>query len=94
VREALRDAPAPVVAVSPLVRGEVLKGPTEVFLEWAGYALDADGIAVGYDGVIDGLVADQRTDRLPVLETDVLMADADGRRRVAEAALGFAEALR
>jgi LPPG:FO 2-phospho-L-lactate transferase len=94
LREALREAPAPVVAVSPLVRGEVIKGPTEVFLEWAGSALDADGIAAGYDGVIDGLVADERTDRVPVLQTDVLMADAPGRRRVAEAALGFAEALR
>ena len=92
--DALRDASAPVVAISPLVRGEVLKGPTEVFLEWAGHPLDADGIAAAYDGIVDGLVADERTDRLPVLETDVLMADAAGRRRVAEAALGFAEALR
>jgi LPPG:FO 2-phospho-L-lactate transferase len=94
LREALDDAPAPVVAVSPLVDGAVLKGPTEEFMRWAGHALDADGIAAAYDGVIDGLVADQRTERVPVLETDVLMADADGRRRVAEAALGFAEALR
>jgi LPPG:FO 2-phospho-L-lactate transferase len=94
LREALRDAPAPVVAVSPLVWGAVLKGPTKVFMEWAGHPLDADGIAAAYDGIIDGLVADERTDHLPVLETDVLMADAAGRRRVAEAALGFAEALR
>jgi LPPG:FO 2-phospho-L-lactate transferase len=93
LREALRDAPAQVVAVSPLVGGEVLKGPTEVFMQWAGRTLDADGIATAYDGLIDGLVADERTDRVPVLETDVLMADAAGRRRVAEAALGFAEAL-
>jgi len=94
LREALRDAPAPVVAVSPLVAGEVLKGPTEAFMQWAAHALDADGIAAAYDGTIDGLVADERTDLVPVLETDVLMADAAGRRRVAEAALGFAEALR
>jgi LPPG:FO 2-phospho-L-lactate transferase len=94
LREALDDAPAPVVAVSPLVGGEVLKGPTDVFMRWAGRTLDADGIATAYDGVIDGIVADQRTDRVPVLETDVLMADAGGRRRVAESALGFAEALR
>jgi LPPG:FO 2-phospho-L-lactate transferase len=94
LREALADAPAPVVAVSPLVDGEVLKGPTEAFMRWAAHALDADGIATAYDGIIDGLVTDQRTDRVPVLETDVLMADAAGRRRVAEAALGFAEALR
>ncbi|HEV7459832.1 MAG TPA: 2-phospho-L-lactate transferase CofD family protein, partial [Solirubrobacteraceae bacterium] len=45
LREALRDAPAQVVAVSPLVGGEVLKGPTEVFMQWAGRTLDADGIA-------------------------------------------------
>jgi len=31
---------------------------------------------------------------VPVLETDVLMAGAAGRRGEAEAALGFAEALR
>jgi LPPG:FO 2-phospho-L-lactate transferase len=94
LREALADAPAPVVAVSPFVRGEVLKGPTEEFMRWAGHALDADGVATAYEGVIDGLVADQHTERVPVLQTDVLMADAAGRRRVAEAAVGFAEALR
>jgi len=94
VRAALDAAPAPVVAVSPLVRGEVLKGPTESFMAWAGHSLDSDGVAAAYDGVVDGLVADERTDRVPVLETDVLMEGSAGRRRVAEAALGFAEALR
>jgi hypothetical protein len=54
---------------------------------------NAEGIAIGYDGVIDGLIADERTDRIPVLETDVLMADGAGRRRVAEEALRFAQAL-
>jgi len=93
LRQALVDASAPVVAVSPLVAGEVVKGPTEAFMRWAGHTLDADGIATAYEGVIDGLVADERTDGVPVLETDVLMADAAGRRRVAEATLGFAEAL-
>ena len=93
LRQALVDASAPVVAVSPLVAGEVVKGPTEAFMRWAGHTLDADGIATVYEGVIDGLVADERTDGVPVLETDVLMADAAGRRRVAEATLGFAEAL-
>jgi LPPG:FO 2-phospho-L-lactate transferase len=93
MREALRDGPAPVVAVSPLVGGEVVKGPTGPFLAWAGVSRDADGIAETYSGVIDGLVSDQRTGRVPVLETDVLMADAAGRRRLAEDTLRFAEAL-
>jgi LPPG:FO 2-phospho-L-lactate transferase len=94
VRAALSDSPAAVVAVSPLVQGKVLKGPTKPFMEWAGQPLSADGVAGFYEGVIDGLVADERTDRVPVLETDVLMADAEGRRRVAEDALDFALALR
>jgi LPPG:FO 2-phospho-L-lactate transferase len=93
VREALRAAPAPVVAVSPLVRGEVVKGPTAAFMAWAGWELSSAGVVDAYEGVLDGLVADERTDRLPVLETDVLMADAPGRRRVAEQTLRFAEAL-
>jgi LPPG:FO 2-phospho-L-lactate transferase len=93
LREALRDCRAPVVAVSPLVRGQVLKGPTGVLLDWAGHERSSDGIAAHYDGMLDGLVADQRTDALPTLETDVAMPDAAGRRRVAQEALDFALAL-
>jgi len=93
MREALHAAPAPVVAVSPIVGGAVVKGPTEPFLEWSGHPLSAEGIARHYEGVIDGLVADERTELLPVLETDTLMADAAGRRRVARETLDFAEAL-
>ncbi|MDQ6750076.1 MAG: 2-phospho-L-lactate transferase [Actinomycetota bacterium] len=91
--DALRQASAPVIAVSPIVRGEVLKGPTAAMMAWAGHELSATGVAEAYDEMIDGLVADERTDRVPVLETDVMMADAAGRRRVAQETLRFAEAL-
>jgi LPPG:FO 2-phospho-L-lactate transferase len=90
---ALQDARAPVVAVSPLVRGAVLKGPTDVFLAWAGHPLSSAGIADHYAGVLDGLVADERADGLPTLVVDVEMAGADGRRRVARDTLAFAAAL-
>ena len=93
MRDALRSCPGPVVAVSPLVGGRSLKGPTEPFLAWAGRPLSSAGIAACYDGLLDGLVADERTDALPTLETDVAMPDAAGRRRVAAEALGFARAL-
>jgi LPPG:FO 2-phospho-L-lactate transferase len=93
VREALAAAPAPVVAVSPLVGGEVLKGPTDAFMEWAGNPLDAGGVAAGYAGVIDGLVADERTDAVPLLQTDVLLDTPEARRRVADETLAFADAL-
>jgi LPPG:FO 2-phospho-L-lactate transferase len=93
MREAIADSPAPVVAVSPLVGGEVLKGPTAAFMEWAGRPLDASGIAATYDGLIDGLVADDRTNAVPTLLTDVLMDGATGRERLAAETLRFAEAL-
>jgi LPPG:FO 2-phospho-L-lactate transferase len=90
---AIEDAPAPVVAVSPLVRGAVLKGPTDIFMEWAGHPLSSAGIAAHYAGLLDGLVADERADDVPTLVTDVEMADAAARRRVAREALEFASAL-
>jgi LPPG:FO 2-phospho-L-lactate transferase len=93
LRDAVRDAPAPVIAVSPLVAGAVLKGPTAACLEWAGRTLDSDGIADHYHGLIDGLVADQRAAHVPTLETDVALGDPEARRRVARAVLDFAAAL-
>ena len=91
--DAIREAEAPVVAVSPLVRGAVLKGPTAACLEWAGRSLDSDGIAAHYEGLIDGLVADRRAAEVPTLETDVSLGDPESRRRVARAVLEFAAAL-
>ena len=91
--DALRASAAPIVAVSPIVGGAVVKGPTEPFMAWAGLTLDANGIAHAYEGLIDGLVADERANGLPVLETDTLMADAPARRRVADETLRFAESL-
>jgi LPPG:FO 2-phospho-L-lactate transferase len=93
-RDALVASPAAVVAVSPLVRGEVLKGPTEAFLQWARQPLSSAGIAAVYEGIVDGLVADERTPAVPVRETSVLMDDERARSSVAEQTLQFALGLR
>ncbi|HEX6026114.1 MAG TPA: 2-phospho-L-lactate transferase CofD family protein [Solirubrobacter sp.] len=93
LREHVREADAPVVAVSPLVHGQVLKGPTAEFIAWAGRTLDSDGIAAHYAGLIDGLVADQRAERMPTLETEVDLSHAEARRQVAREVLEFAAAL-
>ena len=88
----LRDAMnAPVVAVSPLVRGHVLKGPTDEFLAWAGHPLSSNGIAAHYEGLLDGRVADERAESVPTLVTDVEMSDQAARRRVARDVLALAE---
>lgn len=93
MREALAAADAPVVAVSPIVGGAVVKGPTEPFMAWAALELSAAGIAAHYGDVLDGIVADEPVDGLPALVIDTLMADADGRARVARATLDFADQL-
>lgn len=93
MRQALIDSPAPIVAVSPIVDGDVVKGPTEAFMRWAGYIVSTEAIAACYDGLIDGLVADEAVAGLPVLRTDTLMSDAGSRRRLAGETLQFAEGL-
>jgi LPPG:FO 2-phospho-L-lactate transferase len=93
VRDAIGAAPGPVVAVSPLVRGEVLKGPTAAFMEHAGLPLSSDGVVAAYDGLLDGLVADERASGVPTLEADVALDDPVSRARVARDTLAFAGAL-
>jgi LPPG:FO 2-phospho-L-lactate transferase len=93
---ALRAADAPVVAVSPIVAGQVLKGPTDAFMAWAGLPLSAAGVARAYARLIDGIVADEPMDELDLVtqQTDTRMDDAAARRRVAQEVLEFAEGLR
>ena len=93
LRPALAATAAPVVAVSPIVGGASVKGPTVGFLRWAGVEPTSAGVARYYGDVIDGLVADERVDALPTLETDTLMSDPESRRRVAAETLEFARAL-
>ena len=93
IADAIRDSSAPVVAVSPLVHGAVLKGPTAACLAWARRTPDSDGVASAYAGLIDGLVADQRAAAVRTLQTEVLLDTPERRRRVAGATLEFARAL-
>ena len=86
LREAMR---APVVAVSPLVHGAVLKGPTDEFLAWAGHPLTSEGIAAHYAGLLDGLLADEPAESVPTRVADVEMGDQDARRRVARDVIAF-----
>ena len=94
MREALQEAHAPVVAVSPFVRGEVVKGPTDEFLRMTGLGTGSAAIETAYAGSADGLVADEPAQSLPTLVTDVLMDTPEARARVAEAALKYAQTLK
>ncbi len=93
IREALLAAPAPVLAVSPIVGGEILKGPTAAFMAFAALECSADGVADFYGELLDGIVADENVARLPALQIDTRMDDAAARKLLAEQVLGFAAAL-
>jgi LPPG:FO 2-phospho-L-lactate transferase len=93
IREALAATSAPVVAVSPVVGGEILKGPTAAFMAFAALECNADGVADFYGELLDGIVADENVSRLPTLQIDTRMDDAASRERVARQTLDFALAL-
>ena len=98
VREALAAASAPVLAVSPYVAGEVVKGPTDKFMEAVGRPKTAAGVASLYAGLIDGIVVDSGDpepppSEVPALVTETLMEGAAGRARLARTVLDFAEEL-
>jgi len=93
MREALRAAPAPVVAVSPFVGGRSLKGPTVAFCEYAGIEPSAAGVAGAYTEVIDGIVADEIVEGLPALVTNTRLESAEDRARLAREVVEFAISL-
>lgn len=93
IANALRDARAPLVAVSPIVGGEAVKGPTAKLMSELGLSVDNASIARHYAGLIDGLIVhedDAAPEDVAIGRTDTLMHSLDDRVRVAEAALALA----
>ena len=66
VREALRACRAPVVAVSPIIAGKAVKGPTAKMMEELGLPVDAAAVARHYRDFLDLYIADE-ADRDAVL---------------------------
>jgi LPPG:FO 2-phospho-L-lactate transferase len=98
VRKAIAAAGAPVVAVSPYVAGQVVKGPTDIFMRAIGRPSTAAGAASLYEGLLDGMICDPEDpdpppDAVRVMSCPTLMEGADGRRGLAERTLEFASML-
>jgi LPPG:FO 2-phospho-L-lactate transferase len=98
MREAIAAADAPVIAVSPLVAGRAVKGPTEKFIEAVRRPPTAAGVASLYEGLIDAMVVDAGDpdpgpDGIRALSCPTLMEGAVGRRELAERVLEFARVL-
>ncbi len=101
IRAALRAAGAPIVAVSPLIGGQSVKGPTAKIMRELGLLPDTRSIAGHYSGLIDGLVIDETDHDATLLSelaagglrigvTATLMTSLQDRERVARAALSLA----
>jgi LPPG:FO 2-phospho-L-lactate transferase len=58
VRAAMAACPAPVIAVSPIVGGRAIKGPTAKMMGELGMPATAAAVAAHYGDVIDGFVID------------------------------------
>ncbi len=96
---ALRSTTAPVIAISPIVGGRALKGPTAKIMNELGVPASAGAIAAHYGDLLDGFILDDadRTEAdaliaggLAVGATQTVMSTIEDRIHLAEFALGFA----
>lgn len=100
VREALRAARAPVVAVSPVIGGKAVKGPTAKMMRELGLAVDAASVARHYGDILDLYVADEEDAgslqclAVPVSFTRTLMLSLEDRESLARHVLRAAERAR
>jgi LPPG:FO 2-phospho-L-lactate transferase len=97
VREGLAACAAPVVAVSPIIGGRAVKGPTAKMMTELGLPASAAAVARHYAGLIDIYVIDRgdaETVAMPDMRTvkaATLMTTLADREALARAVLAFAD---
>lgn len=99
IRARIEQARVPVVAVSPLIGGKAIKGPTDKIMAELDVAATAQAIVRHYGGLLNGLVMDaaDADDResvpCAVHVTRTLMKSEEDRVRLAGEVLEFADRL-
>jgi LPPG:FO 2-phospho-L-lactate transferase len=100
IRAALRDCHAPVVAVSPIIGGKAVKGPTAKMMAELGLPVDAKTVAHHYRDFLDLYIADEEDAAavacldIPVVLTHTLMQSLAGREALARTVLTAADRVR
>jgi LPPG:FO 2-phospho-L-lactate transferase len=100
VRTALRQCPAPVVAVSPIIAGQAVKGPTAKMMAELGLPVDAAAVARHYDDILDLYIADEKDAGavagldVPVVLARTLMQSLADREALARTVIAAAERVR
>lgn len=96
VTDALRASRGVRVAVSPLVRGAAIKGPTAKLMRELGHPVTNFSVAAHYASLVDGMLihdGDEAPNDLAVSSCDTIMRSEADSERVARAALALAELL-
>ncbi|HMS58796.1 MAG TPA: 2-phospho-L-lactate transferase [Tepidiformaceae bacterium] len=92
VRDALASTAAVRAAISPIIAGQVVKGPAAKMLQSLGHEVSAVGVAAVYRGLIDLMVIDEQDRALaPRVEalgmrchvTDTMMTSAERKAELA-----------
>lgn len=60
IREALKQTPARVAAISPIVGGAAVSGPAGELMRTQGLTVSAEGVARAYSDFLDVLIVDER----------------------------------
>ena len=100
VRDALQDCRAPVVAVSPIVGGSAVKGPSAKMMAELGLPVDAATPARHYQDILDLYIADEADAQavagleVPVVLAPALMHTLADREALARAVLAAADRIR
>jgi len=95
MRDALRASGAPIIAVTPIVGGRALKGPTAKIMSELGFSPGVRTIVEHYAGIIDGLIVDSAdatvagTLPLAAMTTNTVMHTLADKIDLAEACLGY-----
>ncbi|MEJ2746623.1 MAG: 2-phospho-L-lactate transferase [Anaerolineae bacterium] len=96
IRAMLEDIPQAVVAVTPIIGGQAVKGPAAKMMAEMHLPVTARAVAEYYGDLIDGFVYDEQDagllDGLDVAQrcVDTWMRSPDDRARLAQDALNFA----
>jgi LPPG:FO 2-phospho-L-lactate transferase len=99
VREAVKVCGAPVVAVSPIIKGQAVKGPTAKIMSERGLSPTAAEVARHYEGLLDGFVIDEDDGseasriEIPVRVTQTMMRTTSDRETLARTVLAFGREL-
>jgi len=103
MKELLRRCGAPVIAVTPIIGGNALKGSAAKMMRELGRDVSTRSVAMEYLRIIDGFVIDEadaeladgiRASGIQVISAETIMRTVDDRVALARTVLDFAQSVR